>query len=829
MSELDLIRKINAVEKKVNGLIPLERPVGVSGTSVLEGPGIDVVAAPGTVTVGVGLDSILVAHAVGPASEYAATVAGLTAALAAVVDYDVLYISHDVDIGTVGVDTWTFPAKNFSIVGVWPVDYTTDLPKATIGGNIVTTNASTIVNLKNLYINGRLSLVNGGLAYLEDTKIDPVGSAEHESIIIRSNGLTLRRCTLTGYFDGTRATAIQVTHAGTPFCEDCKFILPGGATSFFIYFDNVLMGPEAYFRNCMLSYANPGDSVHLTNANTLAWAYDVVGAMAEGMQETDCDRSAFDVTLFAAYHASDIAAAALLRHLPAPGTAGHIARDNGMNWVSVNPAAYSPFAPTARGDLIAADVTPAWSRLALGGAAGSFLRRDATDPVWSTLVMPDAAVKGDVLVATAANTIGSVVDVAAGQPLLSGGIGLVPAYAGWTLSGTAGQTYTFPVAGGTLVTTARTLTAGAGLTGGGDLSADRTFDVGAGTMITVNTNDVAITVGAAQYQYIVSGANPFPAGWSTGYLNIAATKTLTLATESAKITGGGASCNLTLPNASTIVTGGGTLALGGYTVTVPATGTAALLEIANIFTLGAVFNESGADSDLRIDGVTGAGLFLCDAGNNRVAIGGAPTPTNSFKLGVLYADTNTSGIRAAIASQIIGNPGGASSAAYEGCIFESGTQTGNAQNLTNGSALVGVSGSLVHRGSGTVTGGALFLAAGASSSGGGTVTNLYGFRCVDLTVGTNNYGIHLAVSSGTNKWNVYAPGTASNYFAGNVLIGTLTDGMTANGSLAIAQDLAHQGTKIGFYNTAPIAKQTGVAVTAAGIHAACVALGLFSA
>lgn len=42
------------------------------------------------------------------------------------------------------------------------------------------------------------------------------------------------------------------------------------------------------------------------------------------------------------------------------------------------------------------------------------------------------------------------------------------------------------------VPSTRTLTAGAGLTGGGDLSADRTFDVGAGTGITVNANDVAL-------------------------------------------------------------------------------------------------------------------------------------------------------------------------------------------------------------------------------------------------------------------------------------------------------------------------------------------------
>jgi hypothetical protein len=44
--------------------------------------------------------------------------------------------------------------------------------------------------------------------------------------------------------------------------------------------------------------------------------------------------------------------------------------------------------------------------------------------------------------------------------------------------------------------------------------------------------------------------------------------------------------------------------------------------------------------------------------------------------------------------------------------------------------------------------------------------------------------------------------------SGNLLVGTSTDGMTTNGSVAIAQDLAHRGTKAGFYNTSPVAKQT---------------------
>ncbi len=52
---------------------------------------------------------------------------------------------------------------------------------------------------------------------------------------------------------------------------------------------------------------------------------------------------------------------------------------------------------------------------------------------------------------------------------------------------------------------------------------------------------------------------------------------------------------------------------------------------------------------------------------------------------------------------------------------------------------------------------------------------------------------------------------------------TLESGET----LTLGGDLDHDGTNVGFYGTAPIAKQTGVAVTDAAIHAALVALGLF--
>lgn len=51
---------------------------------------------------------------------------------------------------------------------------------------------------------------------------------------------------------------------------------------------------------------------------------------------------------------------------------------------------------------------------------------------------------------------------------------------------------------------------------------------------------------------------------------------------------------------------------------------------------------------------------------------------------------------------------------------------------------------------------------------------------------------------------------------GNVGICTTTDGMTSGGSLAIAKDLAHRGTKVGFYNATPITQPSGDIIAALG-------------
>ena len=61
---------------------------------------------------------------------------------------------------------------------------------------------------------------------------------------------------------------------------------------------------------------------------------------------------------------------------------------------------------------------------------------------------------------------------------------------------------------------------------------------------------------------------------------------------------------------------------------------------------------------------------------------------------------------------------------------------------------------------------------GTIGTGGNVVTNQYGFNAsVGLTGATNNYGFTSNIPAGTNRWNIYAAGTADNYFAGAVGIG----------------------------------------------------------
>jgi hypothetical protein len=69
---------------------------------------------------------------------------------------------------------------------------------------------------------------------------------------------------------------------------------------------------------------------------------------------------------------------------------------------------------------------------------------------------------------------------------------------------------------------------------------------------------------------------------------------------------------------------------------------------------------------------------------------------------------------------------------------------------------------------------------------GSVVTNQVGFLVGNTLIGaTNNYGFYGDIASGTNRWNLYMAGTASNYMAGNLGIGATNADVFSRGDSRI--------------------------------------------
>jgi hypothetical protein len=70
-----------------------------------------------------------------------------------------------------------------------------------------------------------------------------------------------------------------------------------------------------------------------------------------------------------------------------------------------------------------------------------------------------------------------------------------------------------------------------------------------------------------------------------------------------------------------------------------------------------------------------------------------------------------------------------------------------------------------------------FVASQNTIGAGSVITTQTGYNVsANLTVGTNNYGFRGQIPSGTNRWNLYMDGTATNYLAGDTGIGTASLG-----------------------------------------------------
>jgi hypothetical protein len=95
-----------------------------------------------------------------------------------------------------------------------------------------------------------------------------------------------------------------------------------------------------------------------------------------------------------------------------------------------------------------------------------------------------------------------------------------------------------------------------------------------------------------------------------------------------------------------------------------------------------------------------------------------------------------------------------------------------------------------------------YSAAQGTIGAGSSITNQYGFNASSTLIGaTNNFGFLSNLAAGTGRWNFYASGTADNFFAGKVGLGTAADSVT---NFRVAIDMTGGTAVVGMANNGKI-------------------------
>ena len=193
----------------------------------------------------------------------------------------------------------------------------------------------------------------------------------------------------------------------------------------------------------------------------------------------------------------------------------------------------------------------------------------------------------------------------------------------------------------------------------------------------------------------------------------------------------------------------------------------------------AVYGSTYASGTVFSVGASGAALYTTNAGPFGIGTYGVAQPLNF----------STNSVERMVISSV-GNVsiGGTPNASYNLYTENDNTTTGASQySIAAISTLSGTTFSasflsqLRIAASTTAASAAGLRIVNPSLASGASITDNYGIYIDNLTSGTNNYGIRSLVSSGTNKYNIYASGTAANYFAGDLLVGKTASGLTTNG------------------------------------------------
>ena len=229
-----------------------------------------------------------------------------------------------------------------------------------------------------------------------------------------------------------------------------------------------------------------------------------------------------------------------------------------------------------------------------------------------------------------------------------------------------------------------------------------------------------------------------------------------------------AGSTLTL-GAATTITGGGTVALGGFTLTVPATGTAALLATANVFTTTQMV-DMGADAiELRLqshsskttdrltmENSAGTVVTKFDSVGRLNFIAGTAVPGNGNF--IYYKTTGTTGLRIRSNFSIILEP-------YNVTDLWDFRSTGLSLNSPSGEALINL------KGTNNSTDYSTLKAEQASLQGGGTNYALYVVHSApggadarsiyikNTATSTSVYGLYIdniAAGGTTNRYSIYS-------------------------------------------------------------------------
>jgi hypothetical protein len=351
---------------------------------------------------------------------------------------------------------------------------------------------------------------------------------------------------------------------------------------------------------------------------------------------------------------------------------------------------------------------------------------------------------GDILYASGATTLAALADVATGNALISGGVGVAPSWGKIGL--TTHVSGILPIAnGGTNASTAPAANA----------NLQTWQSTASATQTLTNTSPYYEYYTGTTTTVTLPVTSTLQQGWSFHMAN----------NGSGNVTVNSSGGNLVatiLPqmtaHVTCILTSGTTAASwdAGYTDFGSYTGSGAVVLATSPTLVTPVLGAATATS-LAIGGAT--------LGTHALAVTGTSTFNNNIGLGGnattfigLANSLSITGATSAYGERINGNV--QSGVTTLAAAYFSNIALANATFTTT---------DLVH-----------FLASPPSGGAGSTATNQYGFRA-DSTLGsngaatvTNSYGFYSNLASAANKWNFFANGTANNAFAGNVRIGSTT-------------------------------------------------------